>query len=83
MPIPVVRSPRLKAGSQDKTFSYQVGDIIENQAEIKKIQRAKLIFFNQNNSRLEYIVIPEEKIKLNISYKQERKNPGGFCRKAV
>ena len=63
----------VQAGSNDKTFSYQIGDIIENQAEIKKIERAKIVFFNQNNSRLEYIIIPEEKVKLNISYKTDRK----------
>ena len=65
----------VQAGSNDKTFSYQIGDIIENQAEIKKIERAKLVFFNQNNSRLEYIIIPEEKMKLNISYQTDRKKP--------
>ena len=65
----------VKAGSEDKTFSYQAGDIIENHVEVRKIERAKLIFFNQNNSRLEYIVIPEEKTKLNISYQTDRKKP--------
>ena len=63
----------VKAGSDNKTFSYQVGDIIENQVEVREIQRAKLVFYNQNNSRLEYIIIPEEKAKLNISYQNDRK----------
>ena len=65
----------VKAGSDNKTFSYQVGDIIENQVEVREIQRAKLVFYNQNNSRLEYIIIPEEKAKLNISYQTDGKKP--------
>ena len=63
----------VKAGSNDKTFSYQIGNVIENQAEVKKIERAKLVFFNQNNSRLEYIIIPEKRAKLNISYQTDKK----------
>ena len=63
----------VQAGSNDKTFSYQIGDTIENQAEVKEINRAKLVFFNQNNSRLEYIIIPEEKPKLKISYQTDKK----------
>ena len=65
----------VQAGPSHKTFSYQIGDLIENQVEIKQIERAKLVFFNQNNSRLEYIIIPEEKVKLNISYKEDKKAP--------
>lgn len=58
--------------SRQKTMSYQQGDIIEKQAEIKEILRAKVVFFNQNNNRLEYIIIPEEPTALNISYKQDK-----------
>ena len=65
----------IQAGSKDKTDSYQVGGEIKKQAKIRKIERAKVIFFNQNNSRLEYIVIPEEQIKLNISYQKDKKKP--------
>ena len=62
----------IKAGSNNKTSSYQQGDTIEKQAEIKEIQRAKVIFFNQNNNRLEYIVIPEEQKSLSISYAKNK-----------
>ena len=58
--------------SSQKTLSYQQGDVIEKQAEIKEILRAKVIFFNQNNNRLEYILIPEEKTSLSISYKKDK-----------
>ncbi|MCY4320927.1 MAG: hypothetical protein OXC37_00760 [Bdellovibrionaceae bacterium] len=61
----------IQAGLENKSLSYQQGDFIEKQAEIKKIERAKVIFFNQNNNRLEYIIIPEEKAKLNISYQEK------------
>lgn len=60
------------AGSNNKTSSYQQGDVIENQAEIKEILRAKIIFFNQNNNRLEYILIPEKKKVLKISYMEDK-----------
>ena len=62
----------IKVGSGDKTLSYQQWDIIEKQAEIREIQRAKVVFFNQNNSRLEYIIIPENKKFLSISYVKEK-----------
>ena len=62
----------IKAGSNNKTSSYQQGNTIEKQAEIKEIQRAKVIFFNQNNNRLEYIVIPEEQKSLSISYAKNK-----------
>ena len=62
------RSVATIAGPDRKTLSYQQGDVIAKQAEVKEIQRAKVIFFNQNNNRLEYIVIPEEVEKLQISY---------------
>ena len=66
----------IQAGSNNKSLSYQEGDTIEKQAEIKTIERAKVVFFNQNNSRLEYIIISEEQAKLNISYKEDsRKKP--------
>lgn len=52
-----------------KTDSYKQGGAIENQAEIKEIQRGKVVFFNQNNNRLEYIALPEKQNpSLNISY---------------
>ena len=41
--------------------SYQVGDIIEKQAEIMEIERRKIIFLNQNNNLLEFLKIPENK----------------------
>lgn len=66
----------IQAGSLDKTFSYREGDLIENQAEIRSIERAKVVFFNQNNNLLEYILIPEETNQLDLSYyKQEEKSP--------
>ena len=63
----------IQVGSDSK--AYQEGRVIEKQAKITKIERAKVVFFNQNNSRLEYIVIPEKEVKLNISYKKEFKKP--------
>lgn len=62
----------ISSGSDSKTLSYQQGDVIEQQAEIREILRAKVLFFNQNNNRLEYIIIPEEKQPLKISYKRDR-----------
>jgi len=62
----------IKVGSGDKTLSYQPGDIIEKQAEIREIQRAKVVFFNQNNNRLEYIIIPKDQKPLSISYVKEK-----------
>ena len=62
----------ITAGLDNKTLSYQQGDEIEKQAEIRQIQRAKVVFFNQNNNRLEYILIPEKKKSLHISYQKEK-----------
>ena len=65
----------ITAGSDKQALSYQQGDTIEKQAEIKEIQRAKVIFFNQNNNRLEYIFIPEEYKSINISYAKDKSEP--------
>ena len=62
----------IKVGSGNKALSYQQGNIIEEQAEIREIKRAKVVFFNQNNNRLEYIVIPEDLKLLSISYVKEK-----------
>ncbi len=62
----------IDGGLKNKTSSYQVGDVIENQAEIRHIQRGKVIIFNQNNNRLEYIELPEEKYSLDISYQEDK-----------
>lgn len=62
----------ISSGSNNKTLSYQQGDIIEKQAEIKKILRAKVIFFNQNNNRLEYIIIPKDEPKFQIAYQKDK-----------
>ena len=63
----------ITAGSSRKTLSYQQGDSIEKQAKIREIQRGKVIFFNQNNNRLEYILIPEESKPFQISYAKKDK----------
>ena len=59
--------------STTKTVSYKNGDLIENQAEVRQILRTKVLFFNQNNNRMEYILLPKEKKPLNISYKDKKK----------
>jgi len=65
----------ISAGADNKTLSYQSGDVIEKQAEIKEILRAKVIFFNQNNNRLEYVLIPEKEASLQMAYKQNEPEP--------
>lgn len=62
----------ITAGSGKKTLSYRQGEPIEKQAEIREIQRGKVIFFNQNNNRLEYILIPEKSEPFKISYAKDR-----------
>ena len=47
-------------------------DIAENQARIVKIQRGKVIFLNQDNNRLEYILLPKEKNPINIAYQTDK-----------
>ena len=61
----------IQSGYSSKTFSYQVGDRIDKQAQVKKIKRGRVIFFNENNSRLEYILLPENQDNLDLSYKKE------------
>ena len=51
----------------NKALSYSVGDNIDGQAVITQIERGKVIFSNQNNNRLEYIILPEDS-KINIAY---------------
>ena len=59
--------------SSGKTLSYQQGEAIASQAEIKVIQRGKVIFFNQNNNRLEYIALSKkESPLLSLSYTKEK-----------
>ena len=62
----------IKAGSDHKIKSYTRGENIAEQAEIKEIQRKKVIFLNLNNNRLEYIIIPEEKEPFKLSYLQDK-----------
>ena len=52
--------------SKETTNPYKVGDVIDEQAEISRIERRKIVFFNKGNSLLEYIEIPELN-KLTIS----------------
>lgn len=54
-----------------KTLSYKAGDTISEQVKVTEIQRGKIIFFNQNNNRLEFVTLPEDD-KLNISYNQKK-----------
>ena len=61
----------IKSGYNNETLSYQAGDRIDKQAEVKEIQRRRVIFFNENNSRLEYILLPENTKNLDLSYKQK------------
>ncbi len=60
----------ITAGAQ--TLAYQQGGEIEKQAEVREIQRGKVIFLNQNNNRLEYIVIPEDQKPPLISYIKDK-----------
>ena len=64
----------IQSGYSNETLSYQVGDRIDKQAEVKEIERGKVIFLNENNSRLEYIILPEEE-SLDISYETEISTP--------
>ena len=52
--------------------SYQVGDIIEKQAEIMEIERRKIIFLNQNNNLQEFLKIPESKTS-SLAYTSPKK----------
>ena len=61
----------IQSGSDNQTVSYQVGDQIENQAEVRRIESAKVIFFNENNNSLEYIIIPEDEANMDISYQRK------------
>ena len=63
----------IQLGSNNQTLSYQVGDQIEKQAEVRRIESAKVIFFNENNNRLEYIIIPADEVDIDISYKPKKK----------
>ena len=69
---PIRSVATITAGLNNKTSSYQEGDTIEKQAAIRQILRAKVIFFNQNNNRLEYILIPKSKETLSISYQDNK-----------
>jgi len=65
----------IQSGYSSKTLSYQVGDRIDKQAQIKEITRGRVVFVNENNSRLEYILLPENKEDFDLSYKGETKKP--------
>ena len=61
----------VKSNKKNKSESYQITDIIENQAEVREIKRGKVIVFNQNLNRLEYFEFPEDqKSKLNFLSKK-------------
>jgi len=62
----------IQSGYSNKASSYQVGDSIDNQAQVKEIKRGRVIFFNENNSRLEYILLPEDTKNVQLSYEEER-----------
>ena len=54
------------------TLSYKLDDIIDSQAKVTGIERGRLIFFNQNNNRLEYVVLPKDD-GFKISYQSKTK----------
>ncbi len=62
-----LRSVATVEDQTNKTLSYKVGDIIGGKAKVTKIERGKVIFSNQNNNRLEYIILPVDD-KINIAY---------------
>jgi len=54
---------------QNKVDSYEVGKSIEGMAEVKEIQRKRVIFRNSHTQVLEYIEIPEDaKIVLSTEH---------------
>lgn len=55
------RSIATVKGRKGESRSYQVGDPIEEQAEIRRIERGKIIFFNRQNGLLEFLEIPKTK----------------------
>ena len=61
----------VKINKKNKSESYQIEDIIDHQAEIRQIARGKLIVFNQNLNRLEFLEFPKlQKNSLNFSYQK-------------
>ena len=66
------RSLATVKGRKERSRSYQVGDTIENQAEIREIERRKIIFLNRNNNLLEFLEIPESK-HLPLAYTPSKK----------
>ena len=62
----------ITAGSNPSALSYQTGDIIEKQAQVREIQRAKVFFLNQNNNQIEYIEIPKDQKALNIFWPEDK-----------
>lgn len=55
------RSIATVKGRKGESRSYQVGDPIEEQAEIRRIERGKIIFFNRQNGLLEFLEMPKTK----------------------
>ena len=72
---PIRSVATISSGSENKTLSYQKGEVIEKQARIEEINRGRVVFINQNNSRLEYIEIPKEEkevFKINPSFPEQK-----------
>ena len=63
----------IQSGYSQKTFSYQVGDKVDQQVQIREIGRKKVLFFNENNNRLEFILLDENQGDLDLSYQKEDK----------
>ena len=63
----------IQSGQSQKTLSYQVGDKVDQQVQIREIGRKKVLFFNENNNRLEFILLDENQGDLDISYQKESK----------
>ena len=55
------RSIATVKGRKGESRSYQLGDSIEDQAEIRRIERGKIIFFNRQNGLLEFLEMPKTK----------------------
>lgn len=55
------RSIATVKGRKGESRSYQVGDPIEEQAEVRQIERGKIIFFNRQNGLLEFLEMPKAK----------------------
>lgn len=74
---------------QNKVEPFKIGESIENLADLKTIEREKIIFINKRTRALEYIIVPkDEKIVISTANtapepKQEVKTNFNFTRAEI